>query len=41
MSETFIKAQAEARAKAWESAKALLDQATEAIKNKILDDKNR
>ena len=28
MSETFIKAQAEARAKAWESAKALLDQAT-------------
>jgi HK97 family phage major capsid protein len=29
MSETFIKAQAEARAKAWESAKALLDQATE------------
>jgi HK97 family phage major capsid protein len=29
MSETFIKAQTEARAKAWESAKALLDQATE------------
>ena len=29
MSETFIKAQAEARAKAWESAKALLDLATE------------
>ena len=28
MSETFIKAQTEARAKAWESAKALLDQAT-------------
>jgi HK97 family phage major capsid protein len=28
MSETFIKAQAEARAKAWESAKALLDQAS-------------
>jgi HK97 family phage major capsid protein len=29
MSETFIKAQAEARAKAWESAKALLDRASE------------
>jgi HK97 family phage major capsid protein len=29
MSEQFIKAQAEARAKAWESAKALLDRATE------------
>lgn len=29
MSETFIKAQAEARAKAWESAKALLDHASE------------
>lgn len=29
MSETFLKAQAEARAKAWESAKALLDHATE------------
>jgi HK97 family phage major capsid protein len=29
MSETFLKAQAEARAKAWESAKALLDRATE------------
>lgn len=29
MSESFIKAQSEARAKAWESAKALLDRATE------------
>lgn len=29
MSESFIKAQAEARAKAWESAKALLDRASE------------
>jgi HK97 family phage major capsid protein len=29
MSETFLKAQAEARAKAWESAKALLDRASE------------